>query len=59
MTDKTKTITPPAITPDDMDTCWVCDKLIPPGPDFCSPECETKWNQKQTTAFGQSNTCSI
>jgi ribosomal protein L24E len=26
---------------DNIDTCLVCGKEIPPGPDFCSAECET------------------
>ena len=25
---------------DNRDYCFKCDKEIPPGPDFCSPECE-------------------
>src|ERR1700726_1006814 len=27
---------------DQIDTCLVCGKEIPPGPDFCSNECELK-----------------
>lgn len=28
---------------DNVDTCLVCGKEIPPGPDCCSPECDTKY----------------
>jgi hypothetical protein len=28
--------------PDNIDTCLVCGTEIPPGPDFCGPECEKK-----------------
>jgi hypothetical protein len=27
---------------DNIDTCLVCDTEVPPGPDFCSAECEEK-----------------
>lgn len=27
---------------DNIDTCSICGKEIPPGPDFCSTECELK-----------------
>jgi hypothetical protein len=29
---------------DNVDRCLVCAKNIPSGPDFCSLECEEKWN---------------
>lgn len=28
------------VEPDSRDYCWMCDTEIPPGPDFCDPECE-------------------
>ncbi len=29
---------------DNIDVCLVCGKEIPPGPDYCSKECEEKAN---------------
>lgn len=28
---------------DNIDTCAVCGQEIPPGPNCCSPECDTKY----------------
>ena len=36
------------IIKDNKDTCLVCNKEIPPGPDFCGTECEEKYNKSQT-----------
>lgn len=33
------------VTPDLIDTCLVCGVEIPPGPDTCSAECETKMRE--------------
>lgn len=32
---------------DNVDTCLVCGKGIPPGPDFCSMNCEVSFNRSQ------------
>lgn len=29
-----------------IDTCLICGREIPPGPDVCSPECEDKLRQE-------------
>lgn len=31
-----------ALVRDNIDTCAVCGKEIPPGPNCCSPECDKK-----------------
>ena len=37
---------------DNIDTCLVCNKEIPPGPDFCGPECEGRFNaEKDISGF--------
>lgn len=35
------------------DRCWVCDEPIPPGPDFCGPECEAKWKARKKPVLAQ------
>jgi hypothetical protein len=33
---------PDYVPKDNIDTCLVCDTEVPPGPDFCSSECEER-----------------
>jgi hypothetical protein len=30
---------------DSFDSCLVCERVIPPGPDFCGLECEIRWDE--------------
>ena len=35
---------------DQIDRCLVCDIEIPPGPDFCGPSCEQRFEDRDTYA---------
>lgn len=37
-------------TKDNVDSCLVCGKEIPPGPDCCSPECDKKYAESLAPA---------